>query len=603
MSATSTAASGSGETVASSTSTGAVDGQELWVSVGEAAATPVDEDSFWYVMEKWREHPEFIWRAVAHCEVARQDNPNVVTRKIIPKECAGGSILYDTVTFVKTSEIASATFSPIVADGPTPWKLFPKFYPKVKHLSFVFALLPKSPEPVPPNPLPGVFPSTSLTTSGSGSATTSSTITNENVEKTSAPPGLAPVTSINSETASATENRGKKKMPKVKKGCDTSTSPPLPLVSALSVKVVFFPEPGDSYVANMKTIAAKSLKKLQRWALTRGTYKKTAVHDQLIPKYDYVQKYEQLKKKYCHWVDEWKTRKQTQKYVYEDIGIASYFICLCEAERKVTGQTALQRFVDLGCGNGFLVNILTSEGYPGYGIDLNERVVWNGYNRETTKLVVQQFDPSRESLLDTDWIIGNHADELTPWISVVAAHSNYNVKFLSIPCCFHDFSGRFHGNDHNQGRYKTYLQWLEQVAETCGYQAERDYMRIPSTKNVCLVGRRRTFPESDSAAAEQIQQQIRDMLAKYPQFVIREIGAKNRPQHSHRHIPPTNDPGNSPQDSGSTTTTTTTTATGITAQQQEQQPHSNQPTTSTPTIGPYQQQTTQQQQQQPPTDP
>ena len=31
-----------------------------------------------------------------------------------------------------------------------------------------------------------------------------------------------------------------------------------------------------------------------------------------------------------------------------------------------------QTFVDLGCGNGFLVHILTSEGYRGYGIDLNE---------------------------------------------------------------------------------------------------------------------------------------------------------------------------------------------------------------------------------------
>lgn len=31
-----------------------------------------------------------------------------------------------------------------------------------------------------------------------------------------------------------------------------------------------------------------------------------------------------------------------------------------------------QTFVDLGCGNGFLVHILTSEGYKGYGIDLNE---------------------------------------------------------------------------------------------------------------------------------------------------------------------------------------------------------------------------------------
>lgn len=30
-----------------------------------------------------------------------------------------------------------------------------------------------------------------------------------------------------------------------------------------------------------------------------------------------------------------------------------------------------QTFVDLGCGNGLLVDILTQEGYSGFGIDLN----------------------------------------------------------------------------------------------------------------------------------------------------------------------------------------------------------------------------------------
>ena len=34
-------------------------------------------------------------------------------------------------------------------------------------------------------------------------------------------------------------------------------------------------------------------------------------------------------------------------------------------------------FIDLGCGNGLLTYLLTSEGYQGYGIDVAERKIWS----------------------------------------------------------------------------------------------------------------------------------------------------------------------------------------------------------------------------------
>ena len=34
-------------------------------------------------------------------------------------------------------------------------------------------------------------------------------------------------------------------------------------------------------------------------------------------------------------------------------------------------------FIDLGCGNGLLTYLLTSEGYQGYGIDIAERKIWS----------------------------------------------------------------------------------------------------------------------------------------------------------------------------------------------------------------------------------
>lgn len=59
-------------------------------------------------------------------------------------------------------------------------------------------------------------------------------------------------------------------------------------------------------------------------------------------------------------------------------------------ERTKTNSTQLQSFVDLGCGNGLLVYILSSEGHPGIGIDLRKRGIWDMYP-ETTVLQVYCF--------------------------------------------------------------------------------------------------------------------------------------------------------------------------------------------------------------------
>lgn len=48
--------------------------------------------------------------------------------------------------------------------------------------------------------------------------------------------------------------------------------------------------------------------------------------------------------------------------MFEDIGIASYLLTLWEEERSRSGEERKQTFVDLGCGNGLLVYLLTMEG-------------------------------------------------------------------------------------------------------------------------------------------------------------------------------------------------------------------------------------------------
>lgn len=86
-------------------------------------------------------------------------------------------------------------------------------------------------------------------------------------------------------------------------------------------------------------------------------------------------------------VERWPEQTDAAKFVYEDVAIAAYLLVLWRQERKKTGEEQLQTFVDLGCGNGLLVYILSSEGHQGLGIDLRKRGIWDTYP-ETTKLKV-----------------------------------------------------------------------------------------------------------------------------------------------------------------------------------------------------------------------
>lgn len=74
--------------------------------------------------------------------------------------------------------------------------------------------------------------------------------------------------------------------------------------------------------------------------------------------------------------------------MYEDVAIATYLILVWRQERHANNSIELQSFVDLGCGNGLLVYILSSEGHPGSGIDLRKRGIWDTFP-ETTILKVR----------------------------------------------------------------------------------------------------------------------------------------------------------------------------------------------------------------------
>ncbi|KAI8087992.1 uncharacterized protein B0P05DRAFT_530999 [Gilbertella persicaria] len=238
----------------------------------------------------------------------------------------------------------------------------------------------------------------------------------------------------------------------------------------------------------LKTI----LHKLFKWCIqARLGYKKKAHHDVLVPKETYQSMYQYLKTKYGpHLVSHWTEKTDPKKFVYEDIAIASYLICLWKEEEAKTKRA--QTFIDLGCGNGLLTFLLVSEGYEGYGLDIADRKIWTSLCKTKDMLRVKTLYPAKASFPGTDWLIGNHADELVPWIPIIAQKSGENCKFMIIPCCFYGLDGtRSLSLSPTEGKYRAYTDYIKDIASQAGFACEEDYLRIPSTKNIAILGRTR----------------------------------------------------------------------------------------------------------------
>ncbi|XP_023109200.2 probable tRNA (uracil-O(2)-)-methyltransferase isoform X2 [Felis catus] len=244
------------------------------------------------------------------------------------------------------------------------------------------------------------------------------------------------------------------------------------------------------------------LARLARWSVgsKKSGFKSTL---SLISIIEYSKTYQALKEKHKDMVKVWPEVTDPEKFVYEDVAIAAYLLILWEEERAELGLTAKQSFVDLGCGNGLLVHILSTEGHPGKGIDVRRRKIWDVYGPQTC-LEEGAITPSDETLFpDVDWVIGNHSDELTPWIPVIAARSNYSCRFFVLPCCFFDFVGKYARRQSRKTQYREYLDFVTEVGLACGFHVQEDRLRIPSTKRVCLIGKRRTYPPTGEALMDE----------------------------------------------------------------------------------------------------
>ncbi|KAI8378807.1 hypothetical protein EDC96DRAFT_493237 [Choanephora cucurbitarum] len=244
--------------------------------------------------------------------------------------------------------------------------------------------------------------------------------------------------------------------------------------------------------AKMQYAYKTILHKLFKWCIqAKLGYKKKAHHDVLVPKETYQDMYHYMKSKYGpQLVKNWTEKTDPKKFVYEDIAIATYLICLWKQEEKKTERK--QTFVDLGCGNGLLTFLLVSEGYQGYGLDIADRKIWPTLCKTKDMLRVETLYPAETAFPNTEWLIGNHADELVPWIPIMAQKSGESCKFVVIPCCFYGLDGtRSLALSCPEGKYRAYTDYVKDIAMKAGFVCEEDYLRIPSTKNIAIVGRTR----------------------------------------------------------------------------------------------------------------
>ncbi|OXB62029.1 hypothetical protein ASZ78_015671 [Callipepla squamata] len=205
------------------------------------------------------------------------------------------------------------------------------------------------------------------------------------------------------------------------------------------------------------------LSKLAKWSVERkcSAFRSTL---SLIPVAKYCKVYQDLKEKY----------KEMVKILWEE-------------ERKTKGLAKKQSFVDLGCGNGLLVHILSNEGHLGRGIDVRRRKIWDMFGPET------------------------HLEVLCKSVHYPSCRSSYSCRYFLLPCCFFDFHGKYSRRQSKKTQYREYLDFIADVGFVCGFHVEEDCLRIPSTKRVCLIGKSRTYPPTEcSLVDEQITQFIRN---------------------------------------------------------------------------------------------
>ncbi|KAI5231944.1 DUF1613-domain-containing protein [Aureobasidium subglaciale] len=334
-------------------------------------------------------------------------------------------------------------------------------------------------------------------------------------------------------------------------------------------------------------------------------YQKRVHHDQVVTQRIFQETYARLKSTYARsLIEGWAEVTDPAKHVFEDLGIASFLIELwkdmydCSALESQGDEPAhtfegnnkppFPGFVDIGCGNGLLVNILIKEGFPGWGFDARHRKSWDTFapnvqNKLAEGILVPDVLHSNGSPDDDDndddnddddvadiadrmeavdllqdrefhnglfkkgtFIVSNHADELTPWTPLLAYLNS--SPFIAIPCCSHNLAGarwrapvskaakekaaaqrrqikttptRSAGTKNVQSAYASLCDYVSGLADDVGFVVETEVLRIPSTRNTCIMGRKLQPLGIDGEASK--EDHVRHIVARELSAPIEDI--------------------------------------------------------------------------------
>jgi hypothetical protein len=66
---------------------------------------------------------------------------------------------------------------------------------------------------------------------------------------------------------------------------------------------------------------------------------------------------------------------------------------------------------------------------------------------------------------------------------------------MVIPCCYFQLDGSRHKglSGLEGGKYREYTDYVKQIAIKAGYNIDEDHLRIPSTRNIAVVGQSRNL--------------------------------------------------------------------------------------------------------------
>lgn len=348
-------------------------------------------------------------------------------------------------------------------------------------------------------------------------------------------------------------------------------------------------------------------------------YQKRVHHDQVVPQKTFQETYARLKSTYAKsLIEGWAEVTDPAKHVFEDLGIASFLIELwkvmydCKTTTSGDGhdtkpaangcKSPFPGFVDIGCGNGLLVNILTKEGFPGWGFDARHRKSWETFAPEVQSklaegiLVPQVLTPQGSAETDEKmadllrqmvavdllrkqdfhnglfkkgtFIVSNHADELTPWTPLLAYLND--SPFIAIPCCSHNLAGarwrapiskaakakaaaqrrqefsansidnkdqlrenqaaetgslkKPAGTKNVQSAYASLCDYVSGLADDVGFVVETEILRIPSTRNTCILGRKTKALQSNTETSK--EEHVRRIVARELNAPIEDIHAE-----------------------------------------------------------------------------